>query len=63
MKVEDDDGGEGFLPWPLVLVAWMVLVGAADEAAAGGIEGRETRMKMRMTAMMKRLQWTNVFTQ
>lgn len=38
MKVEDDDGG-GFLPWPLVLVAWMVLVGAADEAAAGWIEG------------------------
>lgn len=36
MKVEDDDGGEGFLPWPLVLVAGMVLVGAADEAAAGG---------------------------
>lgn len=39
MKVEDDDGGGGFLPWPLVLVAWMVLVGAADEAAAGWVEG------------------------
>lgn len=36
-KAEDDDGG-GFLPWLMVLV-WMVLVEAVDEAAAGWMDG------------------------
>lgn len=37
-KVEDEDGG-GFLPWLVALVAWMVLVEAVDEGAAGWMEG------------------------
>lgn len=36
--MEDDVRG-GFLPWLMVLVAWMVLVEAVDEAAAGWMEG------------------------
>lgn len=32
---DEGGGGGGFLPWFMALVAWMVLVEAADEAAAG----------------------------
>lgn len=53
--VEDEDGGEGFLPWLLALVAWMVLVEAVDEAAAGWMEGWERKTKMRMTVVTVKL--------
>lgn len=53
--VEDEDGGGGFLPWLVALVAWMVLVEAADEAAVGWMEGWERKMKMRMTVVTVKL--------
>lgn len=55
MTVEDEDGGGGFLPWLVALVAWMVLVEAVDEAAVGWMGGWERKMKMRMTVVTVKL--------